>query len=87
MWREPQQSASLRARLEHEVQVSVLEISHATMNQPRRAARRSAGEVAFLDERNRETTQSRIARDRAASDTAPDHEQVELSRLECGETL
>jgi len=57
------------------------------VNEPRRPARRSTGEVTLLDERDRETAQSRIARDRAASDTASYDEQVELSRLECGETL
>ena len=87
MRRQSQQSASLATRLEHEVQVSVLEISHATVNEPRRPARRSTGEVTLLDERNRETAKSRIARDSAPGDTAPNDEHVELSRLECGETL
>ena len=83
--RESQQSVSLGARLEDEMHMSVLEISHPAVNQPRRPARRSTGEIALLDERDCESTEGRVARDRAAGNAAADDEDVERSRLEFGE--
>ena len=54
VWRDPEEPAPLRARFEHEMQVSVLEIPHAAVDQPRRTARRSAREIALVDEGHRQ---------------------------------
>ena len=68
MRREPKQPSSLGARLEHEVQMSVLEIANAAVNQARRSTRGSAGEVVLLDERHAKSAQRGVARDAASGD-------------------
>src|SRR6185312_4338706 len=45
---------ALAQRLEHEVEVELLEVAQATVHQLRRAARRARGEVARLDQRDLE---------------------------------
>ena len=85
--RQSQQSVSLGARLEDEMQMSVLEISHTAVNQPRRPARRSTRKITLFDERDREPTEGGVARDRTARDSAADDEDVERSRLECGKSV
>ena len=47
--RDVQQTPPLGARLEHEADLPVLEIAHAAVDEPRRAARRAAREIALLD--------------------------------------
>ena len=50
--RETQEPTSFAARLEYEMEIPVLEVPQPTMHESRRATRRAAGEVVFLDERN-----------------------------------
>jgi hypothetical protein len=59
------------------VEIPVLEISQASVNEPRRAAGGAAGEVVLLDECDAKTPERRVARDAAAGDPAADHEHVE----------
>src|SRR5881394_2673693 len=87
MWRESQQLSALGARLEDEMELTVLQIPNATVNQTRRSARRSAGEVILLDERDGEPAQRGVARDAAPSDAAADDEQVELMACQLSELL
>ena len=82
-----QQPSALGARLEHEMNLSVLEVPNAAVDEPRRAARRSAGEIVLLHERDVQSAQRRLARDAASGDPAADHEQVELSGAERRESL
>src|SRR5689334_15047828 len=78
MWREAQQLPALAARLEHQVEIPVLEISQPTMYEARRAARRTAREIILLHEGDAHSTQRSIARDAAARDAAADNEDVEF---------
>ncbi len=77
MWSKAQQPSTFGARLEHKVQVSVLEVSDAAVHQTRRTARRSARKIILLDERDRESAECGIARDSASRDSAADDQQVE----------
>ena len=76
--RDAQQRSALAARLEHQMQMPMLEIPDATVHEARRAARRSAREVVSLDECGAESAHRRVARDAGAGDPAADHEHVEL---------
>lgn len=78
MWREAQQPPALAARLEHQVEIPVLEISQPTMYEARRAARRTAREIILFYEGDAHSTQRSIARDAAARDAAADNEDVEF---------
>jgi hypothetical protein len=75
---DPEQCASLAARLEYEMQMPMLEITNAAVNEPRRPAGRSAREVVSLDERRLETAHRSVTGDAGSGDAAPDDEDVEL---------
>ena len=73
-----EQRAPLAARLEHEAEVAVLEVAHAAVDEPRRAARGAAREVVALDERDAEAAERGVARDAGAGDPAADDEEVDV---------
>jgi hypothetical protein len=87
MWREPKQMASLGAGLEDEVELSVLEIANAAVNQARGSARRAAREIVLLDERHGEAAQCCVARNAASRDAAADDEKVEPMARQLRELL
>jgi hypothetical protein len=60
------------------MEMAMLEITNAAVNEPRRPAGRSTREVVSLDERRRETAHRGIARDPGAGDAAAHDEDVEL---------
>ena len=87
MRRDAQQPAPFGARLEHQMQMTVLEVAQTAVNEPRRAARGAAREIGLLDERDIQSAQRRIARDAASGDAAADHQDVEGPRAERGDAL
>src|SRR5437764_4426035 len=78
MRRESEQSPSLAARLKNEMEKPVLEVAESAVNQPRRAARRPAREVALFDERHAQPAQRRVAGATTAGNASADHEDIEL---------
>src|SRR6185503_15836831 len=62
---------------EHEMEIPVLEIADATVDETRRSARRAGREVAFVDQGDREPAHGGVARDAGTGDTAADDENVE----------
>src|SRR2546423_3559143 len=77
MWRETKQSPPLVARLEDQVQIAVLQVSQAAVDEPRRPARRSAGKVVFLHQGDLESAQRGVPSDAATGDSTADHEEIE----------
>src|SRR4051812_37288728 len=73
-----EEGASLAARLEYEMEMPMLEIANAAVNEARRPAGRSAREVVSLHERRLETAHRGVAGDAGSGDAAPDDEDVEL---------
>src|SRR5581483_2933426 len=83
--RDRQQGPPFAARLEDEMQVPVLEIPDATVDETGGSAARSAREIIALDESGLETAQRRIARDAGAGDAASDDQHIERRRTEVAE--
>jgi hypothetical protein len=77
MRRNLEQHASLARRLEHEPKLAMLEIPHAAVDESGRTARRAAGEIVALDERDTQSAQCGIASDSRAGDPTADDEYVE----------
>ena len=77
-----QHQLALLERLAHEVEVHLLEVAQAAVEELGRPRRRAGGEVALLDEGRRETAGGRVEGDAAAGDAATDDEHVELLRGE-----
>ena len=77
MRRDAQERTPFAARLEHEMQMPMLEITNAAVHEPRRPAGRPAGEVVALDQGGAEPAHRGVARDAGAGDATPDHEHVE----------
>jgi hypothetical protein len=77
MWRDAQQPATFAARLQHEVQVTVLEVTHTTVHKSRGPARGPAGEIAALEQRDGETAQRRIAGNASARNPTAYNNDVE----------
>jgi hypothetical protein len=75
--RNAQERASLAARLEHQMQMPMLEIAYAAMNESRRSARCAASEIVTLDERRAKTAQCRIPRNPRAVDATADDQHIE----------
>jgi hypothetical protein len=75
--RDLEEDPALAARLEHEVEEPMLEVSHAAMDQLRRPVRRAAREVVPVHERHGKAAQRGVARDPGAVDAAADDEHVE----------
>ena len=71
------QVAALLVRLADEADVAHLQVAQAAVDELRRGARRRAGEVAALDERDVEAVRGRRLGDPGADDPAADHQQVE----------
>ena len=69
------------------MQIAVLEVAHAAMDEPRRSARRPRRKVLGLHERHTEPTTRGIARDTRAGDSTTDNQEVEAALTESGETL
>ena len=74
---DPEERAPLAARLEDEMDMPMLEITNAAVNEPRRPAGRTAREVVSLHERRAKTAHRGVAGDPGAGDAAPDDEDVE----------
>jgi hypothetical protein len=83
--RDAQQGAPLATRLEHEPEVSVLEVADPAVDEPRRARRRAARPVVALHERHPQPAQRRVARHAAPGDPTPDDEHVEPLGGQAGE--
>jgi hypothetical protein len=82
MRRDAQQDAALTARLEHEMEESVLQIPHASVHEPRGAARRSAGKIVALQQRDLQPAQCGVPRNARAVDSAADYQNVKWRRAE-----
>jgi hypothetical protein len=72
-----QQQAALATGFEHQSQVPMLEVAHATVNEPRAAAGGASGEVVALEQRHAHAPQRGLARHARAGDPASDHQQIE----------
>jgi hypothetical protein len=62
----------------HQADVTLLQVSEATVDQLRALRRRSAGEVVSLDEGDPKTPSCRVDGHTESGDTTPDHQDVEL---------
>ncbi len=82
MRRDAHQDPSLAARLEDEVELSVLEVAQSAVHEPRRAAAGATGEVLLLDERHVQPAHRRIPRDAGARHAATDDQHVEVIALQ-----
>ncbi len=87
MRRELEQPPALAARLEDEVQIAVLQVAHAAVDEARRAARSPRREVLALDQRDREAPPGGVPRDARARDPAADDQEVEPAVAEFGDAL
>ena len=74
--------APLVVGLPHEPHVAEAEVAQAAVDQLRRRARRRAGEVAPVDERDAHPVRARGLGDAGADDPPADDEQVEAARPE-----
>ena len=72
-----QQSSPFAARLEHEMQMPMLQITHATVHQARRSAGSPIAEVAAIEESDLHSAQRGIARDAGPGDAAANDDQIE----------
>jgi hypothetical protein len=75
--RDAEQRAPLAARLEDEVEVAVLEVAYAAVDEARGAAGGAGAEVVALDEGDAEAAERGVARDAGARDAPADDEEVE----------
>jgi hypothetical protein len=82
-----QESTTLAAGFEDEMEQPMLEISQSAVHEPRRAARRAACEIVFFHERDTEATQCSVARDAASGDAATNDEEIEFIPRERRELL
>jgi hypothetical protein len=82
MRREPEQGAALGARLEDQMDVAMLEVSHAAVDQPGRPARRAPREIGFVHQRHGQPARRGLVRDSAPGNAAADHEEIELPGAE-----
>src|SRR4029079_1337940 len=82
MRREPEQGATLGARLEDQVDVGMLEGSHAAMNQPGRPARRAPRKIGFVHQRHDESARRGLVGNSAPRNAAADHEEIEMMPAE-----
>ena len=73
-----QHELALLERLAHEVEVHLLEVAQAAVEELGRPGRRAGGEVALLDEGGRQATRGRVEGDAAARHAASDDEHVEV---------
>ena len=64
-------------RLAHETDVALLQIAHAAVNELGRAAAGPAGEIAALDQGDRQAPQRSVAGNAGARDAAADDDQIE----------
>jgi len=78
------QEIPLARRLEHEPDVTVLQIPNAAVDELRRAAARPGGEIALVDEGRTEAPKRRLARDARAVDAAANDDDVEGVGAETG---
>jgi hypothetical protein len=69
---------TLADRLVDKVELALLQVSDAAVNQPRGAARRPAREVVSLHQGDVQPTHGRIARHAAACDASSNYEKVEF---------
>jgi hypothetical protein len=78
--------SALGARLEDEMQVPVLQVSHAAVDEARRAARRATREIVFLDKCDVEAPERGFVCDATPGDSATDDKHIERSCAQRGET-
>ncbi len=75
--RQLHQERPLVGALEHQPELRVLEVAQAAVHQLRRFGRRSRREIGFLDERDFQAAQRRVAGDAGAGDAAADDQEIE----------
>ena len=68
---------ALAQRLTDELEVHLLEVAQAAVEEPARPRRGAAGEVACLDQRRRQPAGDGVERDAGSGDTAADDEYVD----------
>ena len=72
----PPQHLALAQRLAHQAEIVVFEIAQAAVDQPGRARRGAAREIAHLAQIDRKAAAGGVARDAAAIDAAADDGEV-----------
>ena len=77
-----QQRPALTTGLEHQMQIGMLQVSHAAVNQPRRSAGSTAGEIVTFHECDRQATKGGVAGNPGTVDTTADHQQIKWSASE-----
>lgn len=82
-----QEAASLVARFPHEVQVAMLEVAHAAMDQAGGAARGTGREILGLHQCDSEPAPGRVTGHPGAGDPPANHEEVEAAIAECGKAV
>ena len=65
------------ARLAHQADVPLRQVSQAAMQKPRRAAAGSGGEIGLLDESDSQSAHGGVARYTGADDTAANDENIQ----------
>jgi hypothetical protein len=80
--REAAEPFPLASRLEDEPDLALLQVAQTAVDQLRRPARRSRGEVGLLHHGHLEAAERSIARDTGTVDAAPDDQEVETLVLE-----
>ena len=78
MRRDAKQCLPLANGLVNEVELTLLEISDAAVDQSGRAARSAARKIVPLEQRHSEAPHRGVPSDTAARNPAPDHENVEF---------
>src|SRR5207248_929944 len=81
MGRDAAQDPALLGGLDDQADVALLQVAHAAMDQLRRSAGGSRGEVSPLDDRDAQAAQGRVAGHAGSADSsAADQQRARLSR-------
>src|SRR5262245_13760877 len=82
-----EQKSSLAQGFVDELELQQLEVAKPAVDQLARPARRSSGQVALLDEPDRQSARGRIERGADTGDPAPDDEDVQSLPLQPGDRI
>jgi hypothetical protein len=83
--RDAHERSPFPARLEHEMQMAMLEVAHAAMHESRRPARRAASEIVTLDECGGESPKRGVTRDTRAGYPSTNDQHIEFVLAESRE--
>jgi hypothetical protein len=78
-----EQNPTFPAGLEHEAQVTVLEIAQAAVYEPRATGASARPEVTHVDEDRTDSAHRSVAGDPSPRDTAADHQQLDRLGGQC----